>query len=476
MRDLTKGNIKADIWSMAIPLIAASFVQMAYNLTDMIWLGHVSADCVAAVGVAGFFTWLCNALSYIGKVGAEVTVSQSLGADKRLLARVYANQAATLSSILALVYALFIFLMAPGLVGFFHLPDDVSAMAVRYMRIVAPGIFFTFNNNTYSGLYNGQGNSKTPLKVVATGLLINMILDPLLIYGIGPVPALGTSGAAIATASSQFVVFAIFVYSLFVRRSPLGKLHFLTCLRGSFVGRIVKLGVPVSAQSALFSMFSMSLGSMASLWGSTGVAVQSIGAQIEAITWMTAAGFSTALASYVGQNYGARNFGRINAGYKFTLKLALSISGLATIVFMFFGRELFSVFVSEPAALDAGRDYMFILALSQVFVSIESVTAGAFNGYGRTTPPAINGIILTGLRLPFAYALMHIPALGLNGIWIAVSISSILKGIVLTIWYHHFHQRLEKKEDIRRLKKGIYREDPLASSEIHDNQHPGTFA
>ncbi len=445
---------------MAIPLITASFVQMAYNMTDMIWLGHLSSESVAAVGVAGFFTWLCNALSFTGKVGAEVTVSQSLGAGKKILAKVYANQAATLSAIMALVYALFIFITAPGLVAFFRLDDHVSGLAVEYMKIVAPGIFFTFNNNTFSGLYNGQGNSKTPLKIVTIGLVFNMILDPLLIYGAGPIPGLGTAGAAIATAFSQFIVYSIFVTKLFIRRSAIGKLHFLTHPRGTFISRIAKLGVPVSAQSALFSMFSMTLGSMASTWGHTGVAVQSIGAQIEAITWMTGAGFSTALASFVGQNYGARNFERIRKGYSYTMKLALVFSGIATFAFIFFGRELFGIFVNEPQTLDAGRDYMFILAMSQIFVSIESVTAGAFNGCGRTTPPAIVGVVLTGLRLPFAYALMQVPSLGLNGIWLSITVSSILKGVVLAAWYHIFRKRLESGRD-HGVRKGIYRPGKL---------------
>lgn len=452
MKDLTSGNIRKGIWSMAIPLITASFVQMAYNMTDMIWLGHLGSESVAAVGVAGFFTWLCNSLSFTGKVGAEVAISQSLGAGNRRRANVFANQAAMLSSILALLYALFIFFTAPGLVAFFRLDPHISAMSVEYMRIVVPGIFFTFNNNTFSGLYNGQGNSKTPLKIVALGLAFNMVLDPLLIYGL----EMGTAGAGVATAVSQMIVYLIFVTKLYVRQSPIGKLHFLVFPRAAFVSRIAKLGVPVSIQSALFATFSMALGSMASGWGHIGVAVQSIGAQIEAVTWMTAAGFSTALASFVGQNYGARNFGRIRSGYSYTMKLALGISSVATLAFVFFGRELFSIFVNDDATLDAGRDYMFILAMSQVFVSVESVTAGAFNGCGRTTPPAMVGVLLNGARLPMAYLLMSFPSLGLNGIWLSITISSIMKGVVLSLWYQVFRRRLESGKD-RAIRKGIYR-------------------
>ena len=453
--DLTTGSIRRGISSLAIPLITASFVQMAYNLTDMIWLGHLGSGSIAAVGVAGFFLWLCNSLSFTTKVGAEVTISQSLGAGSMKRASFYANQATFISFIFAFMYASFVFIAAPGLVSFFRMEEEISRMAVEYMRIVVPGIFFTFNNNTFSGIFNGQGNSKTPLKTVAVGLAMNMVLDPLLIYGWGPVPAMGTAGAAIATAFSQFVVFAIFIWRLYIRHTPLGKMRWLVQPSYNLIKRVVALGLPVSMQSALFAMFSMTLGSMAATWGHIGVAVQSIGAQIEAVTWMTAAGFSTALASFVGQNYGARNFVRIRKGYSFTLVLAVSISLTATFAFLFFGGELFSIFVNDPETIAAGRDYMMILAASQIFCSLEMVTAGAFNGSGRTVPPAITGILLNGARLPMAWLLMN-TSLGLNGIWWSVSISSILKGLVLAVWYLYFRKRLESGRDAS-VRKGIYR-------------------
>lgn len=440
--DLTRGSISKGIWSMAIPLITASFVQMAYSMTDMIWLGHLGSESVAAVGVAGFFTWLCNALSFISKIGAEVTIAQSLGAKQRTWARIYANQAAQLSSIIALLYACFIWFAADLLVGVFHLESNISSLSVTYMRIIVPGIFFTFNNNTYSGLYNGQGNSKTPLKIVATGLLCNIVLDPLLIYGYGPFPGMGTAGAAIATVFSQFVVFSIFIRNLYLKESSIGKLYFITRLRIRFTKRIALLGLPVCMQSGLFAMFSLTLATVAAQWGHIGVAVQSVGAQIEAVTWMTAAGFSTALAAFVGQNYGARDYIRIKQGYHYTLKLAVSIAFLAGAAFLFGSRGIFSVFINDPATLDAGSDYLKILAVSQIFSAIETVTAGAFNGCGRTTPPAIVGILLTGARIPMAYYLITLPALGLNGIWWSISLSSVLKGVVLAVWYHSFQKNL----------------------------------
>lgn len=439
--DLTQGSIFRSLWVMAVPLISASFIQMAYSMTDMLWLGHLGSDAVAAAGAAGFFTWLCNALSFMTKIGAEITVSQSVGAKDYKRASQYAGQAITLSALTGLIYACVIVVAAPSLIGLFHFEEHLTTQAVNYMRIVAPGLFFQFNNNTFSGLYNGQGDSRTPFRTSAVGLVVNIALDPCLIYGLGPFPQLGTAGAAIATALAQFVVFVIFCRRIFSERFPLGKMRLLNRTNPSFARRIILLGLPVSLQNALFSMFSLTLATLAARWGAVGVAAQSIGAQIEALSWMTAAGFSTALAAFTGQNYGARHYERIRKGYQLTLGIAGSIGLFAGLLFFIFNRQIFSIFVTEPEAITAGGNYLKILAISQLFMVTESVTAGAFNGTGHTTPPALTGILLTGARIPMAYLLTAFPALGLTGIWWSITISSVLKGTILPLWFLHFQRR-----------------------------------
>lgn len=450
--DLTQGSIAKALWTMAMPLISASFIQMAYTLTDMLWLGHLGSDAVAAVGAAAFFTWLCNALSLLAKTGAEITVSQSIGARDLPRAANYARQAITLSTLIALFYVTFILAAAPSLIGFFHFETSIASQSVQYLRIVAPGFFFQFCNNTFSGLYNGQGNSKTPFRIMAAGLIANILLDPLLIYGAGSFTGLGSTGAAIATLSAQFIVYLLFARKVFSRYFPLGKMYAFVSLQKKSAARILWLGMPVSVESGLFSMFSLTLATLAARWGAVGVATQSIGSQIEAISWMTATGFSTALASFVGQNYGARLYHRIRKGYRLTLYIAGSIGLTAGILFFTFNREIFSIFVREEAAIEAGGTYLKILALSQFFMVAELVTAGAFNGCGRTLPPALVGTLLTGFRIPLAYYLCTFPALGLTGIWWSITLSSILKGISLLLWYHFFQIKLEKKRISNSLK------------------------
>ena len=438
--NLTQGSIFRSLWSMAIPLLAASFIQMAYTMTDMLWLGHLGSESVAAVGAAAFFTWLCNALSFMTKIGVEITVSQSIGAKDYKRAASYANHAITLSAFIGLAYACFIVIAAPTLISLFDFEASISEKAVNYMRIVAPGLFFQFNNNTFSGIYNGQGDSRTPFLISAVGLVVNIILDPLLIYGYGPFERLETDGAAIATVLAQTVVFCLFYFRIFSKRFPLGQMKIIYSFTPEIAKKIVLLGLPVSLQNSLFSMFSLTLATVAARWGAVGVAVQSIGAQIEAISWMTAAGFSTALASFTGQNYGAGNYERIRKGYRITLCIAGSIGLFAGILFFCLNKEIFKLFVDEPDALEAGGNYLKIMAFSQLFMVLESVTAGAFNGTGRTMQPALISIILTASRIPLAFLLITFPNLGLTGIWWSITISSIIKGTILPLWFLRFQR------------------------------------
>lgn len=435
IKDLTRGNITNVIGMLAAPLIGASFIQMAYSMTDMLWLGRLGSGPVAAVGAAFFFTWLNNALSYTPKIGTEITVAQSLGGNDPAGARMYANVGVTLSTLMALLYGLIVLVAAPWMLSIFRLEPSISAVGVDYLRWVIPGMFAGFNINTYASVYYGAGNSKLPFRLIGLGLVLNIILDPLFIFGWGAFPALGTRGAAIATTISQLFVFLLFAARLYTSRSPLGKLFLFSRLKKEYLIRIVQLGIPVSLQSSLFSVIGMTLGSFAARFGHIGVAVQSLGSQIEAISWMTASGFSTALSSFVAQNYGAHLYERIRKAYYITLLMAGSIGMVATFGFIVFPEAIFGVFISEPDALREGAVYLRIMGYSQLWMVVELVTTGGFNGVGKTQIPAYTGISLNLLRIPLSLLLMN-SALELSGIWWSITISSTLKGALLAIWFY----------------------------------------
>jgi putative MATE family efflux protein len=452
--DLTQGPIFSQLVKLALPIIGTSLMQMAYNLTDMIWLGHLGSNAVASVGGAGFFIWLGMSLLLVTRVGAEVGVSQALGRKEQETAARFARHSLFWAMVLSFAYVAITMLFTPQLIGIFRLSKGVvEDGAILYLRIVSIGFMFTFINPTFQGIYNGVGNSRLPFYYLLVGLGLNMALDPLLIFGFGFIPALGIKGAAWATVIAQFVVFSIFFIRFVWKKEIINPDFKRFKLSKDISLKIFKLGMPVAAESSLFACFALILARMITKWGDIPIAVQSVGAQIEAISWMTSSGFATALGSFTGQIFGANNWSRIKKGYYTTLGIGIFLGTLVTISFILFGKQIFSLFLREPEPLQMGIVYLKILAVSQVFMIIEIITRGAFNGIGRTVPPSIIGIVFTGARVPAAMVLSLEKYLGMLGIWWAISLSSVVKGIGLMGWYISV---LHRKGDNKTGKKKIH--------------------
>lgn len=436
-RQLVEGNISKALVRLAVPIMATSFVQMAYNLTDMLWLGRVGTKAVAAAGTAGFFTWFGSALFMIPKIGAEVGVAQSIGREDIDSAKKYAANTLKLDILIALIYSAILMTFRHQIIGFFRLGDkEVIQMATDYLLIISFGLLFYFLNPVFSGIFNGSGNSSTPFKINTAGLITNMILDPIMIMGIGPFPKMGIKGAAWATIIAQFVVTLIFIFTSRKKSVLLKELNLLKIpFDKEYIKIILKLGLPVAIHQGLFSSIAMVIARIIAQWGPIPVAVQKVGSQIESISWMTAGGFSTAISAFVGQNYGAGKLERIREGYKKGLQIVGSIGIFATILLIFGAQPVFKLFIpDDPEALEIGIRYLRILGISQLFMTIEIASQGAFNGLGRTVPPSLVSVTFNALRIPAALILSS-TFLGLDGVWWSISISSVFKGTVLTTWY-----------------------------------------
>ena len=435
-KNLTEGKITSILIKLAMPIMGTSFIQMAYNLINMIYLGRVSSSAVAAVGTAGFFTWLAEAIVYVPKVGAEIGVSQSVGRGSKKDIKGYIENNLQLNIILGLFYGIFIILFKHKLIAFFNINDgSVVKTAENYLFIISLGMNFIFINPVFTGIFNGYGDSKTPFKINTIGLIINMVLDPILIFGLGPFNRMEVLGAGIATVISQISVTCLFIYSIYKKTKIFKGVNLLKLPNVKYLKHIVKLGFPVALENGMFCFFAMVIARIVAAFGEVPIAVQKVGSQIEAISWMTAGGFSTAVGAFVGQNYGARRWDRIKEGYKDAIKIVIIIGISASALLILGARPLFSIFIPESKAIAYGTSYLRILGISQLFMCLEITTAGAFNGMSKTIPPALVGIVFTGLRIPFAMILSKPYYLGLNGVWWSISLSSIFKGVILTLWY-----------------------------------------
>ncbi|RGN44606.1 MULTISPECIES: MATE family efflux transporter [unclassified Bacteroides] len=430
-KNLTKGPILKQLFNLAMPIMATSFIQMAYSLTDMAWVGRIGSEAVAAVGSVGILTWMSGSISLLNKVGSEVSVGQAIGSQNEKAAKAFASHNITISLLISICWAALLFSFARPIINIYQLKADISVNAVEYLRIISTALPFVFLSATFTGIYNASGRSKTPFVISGIGLIMNMIFDPLFIF----VFHWGTIGAAVATWVSQACVFVLFLYQLKYRKTLLGGFPFITRLQKKYSKQIFKIGLPVAILNTLFAFVNMFMGRLASEQGGhIGLMTLTTGGQIEAITWNTSQGFSTALGAFIAQNYAARQNIRIIKAYKTTLWMTSIFGTLCTLLFVFYGKEVFSIFVPETEAYLAGGVYMRISGYSQLFMMLEITTQGMFYGTGRTIPPAIISISCNYLRIPLALLFVSI-GMGISGIWWSISITSIMKGIIASLWF-----------------------------------------
>ena len=432
--NLLEGNILPALSALALPIMATSLIQMAYNLIDMIWIGKIGASAVASVGAAGMFMWLSNGLVTLAKMGGQIKVGHALGAQKKEDAASYAQSSIQMGIVFAIGFGILSIVFADEMIGFFQLNSaQVIQDAKLYLMITCGLVIFSFMNQIFTGILTAMGNSRTSFIATGIGLVLNIVLDPLFIFGFGAIPPMGVAGAAIATVLAQLVVMLLFLYTILRDTVLFSNVHILHSYSSQHTMEIFRIGLPSAVQSMLFSGISMVIARLIAGWGDAAVAVQKVGSQIESISWMTAEGYAAALNSFVAQNHGAKNTDRIREGYRLSMIVMLSWGVFCSLVLIVFPQLIFQVFIQEAEVLPMGVDYLRILGVSQLFMCMEITTAGAFSGLGKTLPPSIVSITLTGARIPMAILLGR--WLGLNGVWWAITISSIRKGIVLLGWF-----------------------------------------
>ncbi len=438
VKNLTEGSIRKQLFNLAIPIMGTSFVQMAYSLTDMAWVGRIGSEAVAAIGAVGILTWMLQSFSLLNKVGAEVTVGQSIGSGNQQEAKAYAAHNLTLALIFSLMWGVIFFSLATPIVSLYKLSPEISAKAVEYLRIVSTAFPFVFLASAFTGVHNAAGLSKIPFYISGAGLALNMLLDPLFILLFG----WGTAGAAYATWLSQCMVILLFVYQLKVRNKLWDDFHFFVPLKWKYTLKVVRIGIPVALLNSFFAVINMLMGRTASTYGGHyGLVALTTGGQIEAIAWNTSQGFSTALSAFTAQNYAARKRNRVEAAYRTTLMMTSIFGVFCTFLYVFYGNEIFSIVVPEREAYMAGGLFLRIDGYSMMFLMLEITMQGLFYGIGRTVPPAVTSIVFNTLRLPLAMLLGAI-GLGIEGVWWAICISSILKGIVSFIWFRTLSKKI----------------------------------
>jgi len=435
--DLTSGNITRSIFYLAWPVVASMFLETFFSIADAFWVGKLGAASLAGVISSTFVIWIIYSLAAIISVGVVALVSRSMGAKDPAQAAYISKQAFLFSMICSSLLTIVGIILTPQVFYLMGTEKEVTLLGTKYLRIIFLGAPFFFLIDTLSGVFRASGDTKTPLKVALIAMGFNILLDPLLIFGIGPFPKMGVVGASIATVASQFL--GVMLFKHYINK---GNLPFRLNLKlGSKIDlktvyRIVKIGIPTSVAGIVFSVVYLFLNKITALFGTDAIAALGIGNRSESLSYLTSFGFSMAAATLVGQNLGEKKPERAQKSAWRTVWIVVTDTGFISVMFLAFPKYISAFFISDDKVIGIAIVYLKILGLSQVFMGIEIVLEGAFSGAGNTFPPMVVSVPGSVIRIPLAYFLAFNLGLGVAGIWWAITLTSIVKGIVLAFWFN----------------------------------------
>jgi putative MATE family efflux protein len=433
---ILRGHPYRAIVRLAWPATASMLLHTIFSVVNAIWVGHLGADPIAAVISATFIVWILQSLVTILSTGLVAMISRALGAGDPKTAQAIGEESLRFALLFAVIITALGLLLRGPLFALMRLEPAVVALGQQYMAVYFLATILIVFTEWSLGLFRASGNTRLPLAAMSTGIVLNVVLDPLLIYGIGPFPRLGVVGAALATAFSYLVVGAVFIRFLRAGRLPF-RLHLSLwgAVNWRRVGRMVMIGLPISISGVVFSVVYLFVNRTTAHFGTAAVAALGIGNRIESINYLFSWGFSMAAATLVGQNLGAGNPARAAELVRKTLVLVSAYTLLTTAFFLLFPRTIMHIFVDDPQVLEAGKHYVRILALSQIFMAWEIVLEGAFSGAGDTLPPMVVGIPGAVVRIPLAWLLAVGMGLGPDGIWWTITATTVVKGVAVFIWF-----------------------------------------
>jgi putative MATE family efflux protein len=443
-----------DILALALPAAGSALVQLLYRAVDMAWVKGLEPgeESVAALAVSTNTVWLFGGFSALVSMGLGAVVARYVGAGRLDGARYAASQGLRWAGAMGLVSAVLGWFGAPLVFEIAQAAPGVRDAGIPYTRIYWMGGVTILLQQAGDAVFRAHGNTRLPFLAAAMALALNAIIDPILIFGWGPIPAMGVPGAAWATVISAGLGAGVLLLALrrraFVGRDRPSDEHLRlsdTTLLGrpgragldlALFRRVARVGLPVTLASLFFNAIYLVLQRIAErAAGPAGQAGLGIGWTGEGIAFVLCLGWSAAASSLVGRSMGA---GRIADAERYAWRAATQCGLLCAawgVVLWLFAEPIASAFTNDPASLDLGAAYFRIVAICLAPQAVEIVLEGAFGGAGQTLPAMVISMVFTALRIPLAYGAAIGLGMGASGIWWTICITAILRGAVCAFWF-----------------------------------------
>jgi putative MATE family efflux protein len=431
------GPIPRALFTLAVPIILANLLQTGYQLTDAFWVGRLGASAVAAISVSFPVTFLVIALgSGLAMAGATLS-AQYMGAGRQDMVDHVAAQTMLMVVVTSLLFGAIGFALAPQLLRLLGVAPDVYAGALGFLRVSFVGILFVFTYAMFQALMRGVGQTRVPLLIVGGTVLLNFLLDPLFIFGWGPIPGQGVMGAAIATLITQALAAGLGV-AIFLR----GRHGIHLTWRGFtpdavYLKRAFFLGVPGSIELSTRALGLMIMSFLVASFGTLTIAAYGVGSNILQIVTIPVMGMSMAVSTLVGQNMGAGNVERAARAAVFGAIVSFGLLTLIGVVAWFLAPSLVAFFIPEDAdVIREGARFIRVMCLAWGGIGIQLCIVAAFRASGNMLMAMVIAIVSQWMiQFPLAYVLAKHTTLGAQGLWWSFPVTNIAVALISVAWF-----------------------------------------
>lgn len=436
-KKLTEGSILQSLIRLALPIILANVLHTTYQLIDTFWLGRLSANAVAAVSISFPILFLVLSLGGGLTLGGSVIVAQFFGAENKKKVDYSSSQTVFVIFIISIILALVAYFLAEPMMILIGAESPILQDATDYFEVSSFGFIFLFMFFVFQSLMRGIGDVMLPMYVVLITVLLNLVLDPLFIFGYGPIPAYRVKGAAVASISTQAISAIIGMWILFAGKRGIKIRLSQMKFDWKWTKRLFRIGIPTSIDQSTRAAAMTVIILLVTSFGSEVVAAYGIGVRILSLIVIPALGFAMATTTLVGQNIGARQIKRAEKVGDLSAKIAMiGLTSIGLLLF-FFAEPVTRFFVpNDPQVIKDGALFIKIMAPSFGILGVQQVLNGVFNGAGFTQASLLITVFnLWMVRFPLAFLLSQNTDLEEVGLWWAFPISNILGGLIAFVYF-----------------------------------------
>jgi len=424
-RDFTEGHILGSVIRMGFPSALGFAAGNLYHIADMFWVSRLGSGAVAAITFFGTYYWVISSVNMIAGTGSVAVISRRYGEKDLPRTEVAIKEAILLKWILAVFFGIIGFITTPQIIHLLGARGEVAEMCIPYGRILFAGLAFNFSCWTIYTALRGIGHPNTAMGIMVGSAALNVVLDPLFIFGWWIFPELGVRGAAVASVIS-YTLTLIFGIALFYsgrlnvsfHLKPEGKIRVHT------MWQMIKIGLPAGITSISDSLGRMVVMPMLAVFGPAAVAVYGAGMQVIHLGIMLCVGLELGLAALIGQNLGAGKLDRAWETAKKGLGLgtgAMVVLGIASFVF---ARPLIMIFFPREPEISLGIEFFHIMALCMPFLGAYIIFEGVFTGSGNTVPlMTVGALYMWVFQVPGVFLFSRVLNFGPEGVWWAVTLS-----------------------------------------------------